>query len=355
MRAFSYFSHLANLAEDVHQNRRRRAHALAGSSPQPGSVAHAFERLAEAGVEASAVREFFADALVSPVLTAHPTEVQRKSILDCEREIVRLLQWRDRSVLTPEELRAMQDGLYRQVLALWQTAMLRLSRLDVKEEIDNGIGYYPRTFLCAIPQLYAAMEAHYAKHCGEVEALPSFFVMGSWIGGDRDGNPNVVAQTLQYANRAQASVALAYYLDEVHRLGAELSLSSRLVKPTAELLALAAAANDTNPHRRDEPYRQALIGVYARLAATARMLAGFEPPLPPHAVMPPYAAAAELAAELDTIRHSLIAHGSQSLADGRLKNLRRLRLPSRDARFETEFRCARGGRRRAAGARRRPR
>ena len=320
VRAFSYFSHLANLAEDVHQNRRRRAHALAGSPPQPGSVAHAFQRLAEAGVPATALRAFFADALVSPVLTAHPTEVQRKSILDCEREIVRLLQWRDRSTLTPDELQAMQDGLYRQVLALWETAMLRLSKLDVNEEVDNGIGYYPRTFLDEIPRIYAAMEAQCAAD-GDA-GLPPFLVMGSWIGGDRDGNPNVVAQTLQYANRAQATVALAHYLGEVHRLGAELSLSSRLVEPTAELLALAARGHDTNPHRRDEPYRQALVGVYARLAATARALAGLEAPRP-HADMPPYATPAELLADLDVIRSSLEAHGSRPIADGRLRTLRR--------------------------------
>jgi phosphoenolpyruvate carboxylase len=324
VRAFSYFSHLANLAEDVHQTRRRRAHALAGSPTQPGSVNHAFERLAAAGVPADRVREFFADALIVPVLTAHPTEVQRKSILDCEREIVRLLKWRDRSTLTPEEEEAMLSGLHRQVLALWQTAMLRLSKLDVKEEIDNGIGYYPRTFLDEIPRLYDGVEAWHAQHCGsEAKPLPAFLTMGSWIGGDRDGNPHVGARTLEYANRAQASVAFAHYLDEVNALGAELSLSSRLVRPTAELLALAAAADDENPHRRDEPYRQALIGIYARLAATARALAGYHPPRAAHGDMPPYAKPAELSADLDVIAASLASHGSETLAEGRLKALRR--------------------------------
>src|ERR1700676_383790 len=158
VRAFSYFSLLANLAEDVHQNRRRRAHAFAGSPPQSGSIAHAFERLRAEGVDGPTLGAFFADALVSPVLTAHPTEVQRKSILDCEREIVRLLQWRDRSALTPDELASMDKGLYRQVLGLWQTAMLRLARLQVKDEIDNGIAYYRYTFLEQIPRLYADLE-----------------------------------------------------------------------------------------------------------------------------------------------------------------------------------------------------
>src|SRR5260221_7611772 len=139
VRAFSYFSHLANLAEDVHQNRRRRAHAFAGSPPQSGSVAHAFDRLREAGVPPAALRAFFADALVSPVLTAHPTEVQRKSILDCEREIVRLLQWRDRVHFTPDEAGEFDRGLYRQVLALWQTPKLPLSKLQGKDQIDKGL------------------------------------------------------------------------------------------------------------------------------------------------------------------------------------------------------------------------
>jgi phosphoenolpyruvate carboxylase len=324
VRAFSYFSLLANLAEDVHQNRRRRAHALAGSPPQSGSVAHAFDRLREAGVDAATLRAFFADGLVSPVLTAHPTEVQRKSILDCEREIVRLLQWRDRGALIPDELAAMQMGLYRQVLGLWQTAMLRVTRLQVKDEIDNGIAYYRYTFLDQIPRIYADVEERYGREFGgAASGVACFLIMGSWIGGDRDGNPFVVAETLQYASRAQAAVALAHHLEEVHQLGAELSLSARLVQPTPELLALAAVAHDTNPHRADEPYRQALVGVYARLAASAAALAGYAPPRPPHAALPPYATPAELAADLDTIAASLATHGSQRLADGRLRELRR--------------------------------
>jgi phosphoenolpyruvate carboxylase len=324
VRAFSYFSLLANLAEDVHQNRRRRAHALAGSPPQSGSVAHAFDRLREAGVDRATLRAFFADALVSPVLTAHPTEVQRKSILDCEREIVRLLQWRDRGALIPDELAAMQMALYRQVLGLWQTAMLRVTRLQVKDEIDNGIAYYRYTFLDQIPRIYADLEERYARDFGGAAAdVACLLIMGSWIGGDRDGNPFVVAETLQYASRAHASVALAHHLEQVHLLGAELSLSARLVQPTPPLLALAAAAHDTNPHRADEPYRQALVGIYARLAASALALAGYAPPRPPHAALSPYATPAELAADLDTLAASLAAHGSQRLADGRLRELRR--------------------------------
>jgi len=323
VRAFSYFSHLANIAEDVHQNRRRRAHAIAGSPPQAGSIAHALDRLRAAGINESALRTVLGQALVSPVLTAHPTEVQRKSILDAEREIARLLQWRDRSTLTPEEDEAMRTGLYRQVLSLWQTAMVRLTTLQVSDEIDNGLAYYRYTFLDEIPRLYTALEDRFAREYGTALAAPPLLRMGSWIGGDRDGNPFVVAETLQYASRAQASLVLLHHLAEVHQLGAELSLSNRLVTPTERLLALAAAAQDPNPHRGDEPYRQALTGIYARLAATARELANCTPPRAPHVVLPSYRAPDEFLADLDVIAESLATHGAEQLAAGRLRLLRR--------------------------------
>ncbi|HVS56162.1 MAG TPA: phosphoenolpyruvate carboxylase, partial [Casimicrobiaceae bacterium] len=323
VRAFSYFSHLVNIAEDVHQNRRRRAHALAGSAPQIGSLLHALERVAQARIGGDALARWFDDALVSPVLTAHPTEVQRKSILDSEREIARLLQWRDRVVLTPDESEGLDTGLYREVLGLWQTSMLRLSKLRVFDEVENGLAYYRYTFLAEVPKLYAVLERSLRQRLGATAELhlPPFLRLGSWIGGDRDGNPNVVAETLQHAIRAQACVAFEHYLDEVHRLGAELSLSTQLVTPTAQLLALAHAGHDINPHRRDEPYRQALIGVYARIAATARSLAQYVPPRTPKAELEPYATPAELVADLSIIRTSLATHGAQLISPGRLDPL----------------------------------
>ncbi len=321
VRAFSYFSHLANLAEDVHQNRRRRAHALSGSPPQRGSVHAALDHLASAGVSADALADWFADALVSPVLTAHPTEVQRKCILDCEREIARLLRWRDRTRLTPDEAADWERDLYRQVLSLWQTAMLRLSKLTVADEIENGLAYYRYTFLAEVPRLHDMIATQLARTFGTVAPLPPFLRMGSWIGGDRDGNPFVVADTLEYATRAQAAVAFEHYLDAIHRLGGELSLSSRLVHPTPALLALAEHAQDHNPHRQDEPYRRALAGVYARVAATAVALTDRPLPRAPHAVLPAYATPEELLADLEVIRTSLATHGAAILATQRLDPL----------------------------------
>src|SRR5689334_22378546 len=158
VRAFSYFSQLANIAEDQHHNRRRRAHLIAGSPPQEGSVALALARAAEEGVGADEIAAFFRSAVISPVLTAHPTEVQRKSILDCQLEIARLLTERDRQQLTPEELVHNEDALRRVVMTLWQTRILREMRLKVSDEIENGLSYYRYTFLHQLPRLYAEIE-----------------------------------------------------------------------------------------------------------------------------------------------------------------------------------------------------
>ena len=320
VRAFSYFSHLANLAEDVHQNRRRRVHALAGSPPQRGSLAAAMAHL-RSRVTPDALAAWFSEALLSPVLTAHPTEVQRKSILDCEREIVRLLSLRDRTVLTPDEIAEWETSLRRQVLALWQTAMLRLSKLTVRDEIENGLAYYRYTFLAEVPKLHESLADVVTHTFGAAVPVPAFLRMGSWIGGDRDGNPFVTAETLEYAIRAQAAVAFDHYLDAVHRLGAELSLSARLVEPTTALARLAEAGGDANPHREDEPYRRALTGVYARLAATSVALSGRAPARAPHATLPAYDSAAALITDLAVIEQSLATHHASLLAERRLKPL----------------------------------
>ncbi|MFO1313418.1 MAG: phosphoenolpyruvate carboxylase [Burkholderiales bacterium] len=318
VRAFSYFSHLSNLAEDVHQNRRQRAQALARAPAPRGSLTATLDRLAQEGVSREDVAEWLAHALVSPVLTAHPTEVQRKSILDCEREIVRLLTLRDRTKLTPQESAAWETDLARQVLSLWQTAMMRLSKLTVRDEVDNGLAYYRYTFLSEVPRLYEAVSEGLERTFGEGLKVPPILRMGSWIGGDRDGNPFVTAETLDYAIRAQAAVAFEHYLEVLHRLGMELSLSSRLVEATPALHALAASGHDTNPHRKDEPYRRAISGVYSRVAATAKELTGRVPGRAPHAELSPYDSPAALIADLAIVHASLASHGSGLLASRRL-------------------------------------
>ncbi|MBE0627073.1 MAG: phosphoenolpyruvate carboxylase, partial [Burkholderiales bacterium] len=323
VRAFSYFLHLLNIAEDRHQKRKRRNWLRAGLPPREGSLARVLAQLDAAGVGAAALQTWLDGALVSPVLTAHPTEVKRKSTLDCEREIARLLERRDREQLLPAEQEELEQELYTWILTMWQTAMLRLTKLRVVDEIDNALSYYRSTFLEQIPKLYAQMERSLAAHTGAARHLPVLLRMGSWIGGDRDGNPNVDAQVLRLAIQRQARLAFAHYLQQVHLLGGELSIAARLVNVTPGLLALADAAGDVSPFRQDEPYRRALIGIYARLAASARALCGYLPPLEAHAPGEPYASSAELGAALRVVADSLANHGSSALAERRLLPLMR--------------------------------
>lgn len=330
VRAFSYFSHLANIAEDQHHNRRRRVHALAGSPPQPGSLAHALQAIDAAGVTGKTLRKFFDEALIVPVLTAHPTEVQRKSILDAEREIARLLAERDLPMTARE--RDQNTALLRaRVTTLWQTRMLRNTRLMVVDEIENALSYYRTCFLRGIPQLMSELEEDIAavfpatrKNKSAPAAstqLAPFFQMGSWIGGDRDGNPNVTADTLEQAASKQSSLILEWYLDEVHALGAELSMSRLMVEASPELLALAEASPDRSEHRADEPYRRALIGIYARLAATCLAVTGQAAPRHPVAAATPYADAQSFGADVQVVIDSLRAYHGVALARTRVDAL----------------------------------
>ena len=325
VRAFSYFSHLANIAEDQHHIRRTRAHLIGGSAPRAGSLAHAIERVFSDGASADDLGAFFSSALISPVLTAHPTEVQRKSILNCQTAIARLLDARDRMALTPEEAEASDAALRRAVLTLWQTRMLRPTKLSVIDEVANGLSYFDSTFLREVPRLYAKVEdtlaGLHAPFAGQ--DWPAFVQIGNWIGGDRDGNPFVTAEVLAQAQLMQSTVALSFYLEELHTLGSQLSLADGLVTPSDALHRLAEASVDRSPHRADEPYRRAIAGMYARLAATHQALLGKPATPPPAGEAPAYADAAALTADLDILHDSLLAHGSAPLTQGRLRQLRR--------------------------------
>ncbi|WP_441998739.1 phosphoenolpyruvate carboxylase [Microvirga sp. 2TAF3] len=325
IRAYSYFSHLANIAEDQHHVRRSRAHAMAASAPREGTIARALKLAREAGVTQSDLQRFFSSALVCPVLTAHPTEVRRKSTIDREMEVAQILAQRDRQRLTPEEIATSEEALRRAILTLWQTSILRRNRLKVIDEVMNGLSYYDYTFFQELPRFYASLEDQLAvmDPLWTTLELPSFLRMGSWIGGDRDGNPFVTADALRQALLLQSRQALGFYLEEINLLGSELSLDGRYVSVSEQLQKLADISPDLSPHRQDEPYRRAISGIYARLAATATALGHGE--VARHAVgeAPAYAGVDELEGDLSTLHRSLMSNGSGTLARGRLRKLRR--------------------------------
>ncbi len=315
VRAFTYFSHLANIAEDVQQNRRRRHHKKSGSAPQPGSLAAAFDHLKLASISGNEIWHCLARANISPTLTAHPTEIKRQSTLDAERAIAKAL------ALDEDDREA---HLHRMILQLWQTAMLRLTKLRVRDEIDNALNYFRASFLSEVPRLTGNTLVALEAHDGTLAQLPAFLKIGMWIGGDRDGNPFVNADTLDYVIDTQSELALSHYLAEVHALGAELAMSSRLVEVSPALNDLAERAGDASRFRVDEPYRRALTGIYSRLAATYRSVTGETTARKPHNPdAAPYVTPDELSDDLEIIAESLAQHGSGVIADARVMPLKR--------------------------------
>jgi phosphoenolpyruvate carboxylase len=325
VRAFTFFSHLANLAEDQHHLRQRLRHERKGHQ-QNGSIARAISRLQTAGVSAAQVARALEQAHVSPVLTAHPTEVQRKSILDAERDIARLLAERD---ALGESIHARTDWgrqigqqqalqIKAKILQIWQTRLLRSNRLTVANEIDNALSYYELTFLREIPRLYLTLEQYLPG-----QNIATFFRMGHWMGGDRDGNPFVNGDTLRLALALQAEVAIRHHLTELHLLGKELSASLQLCPFDDDMQALAHASPDQDVHRQDEPYRKALVAMYARLAATLTELTAGQAAR--HALPPqnPYRQPTELIADLRIIDNSLQRQSADLLASQRLRPLLR--------------------------------
>ena len=289
-------------------------------------MAYALARARTAGVAPARLHAFFADARVVPVLTAHPTEVRRKSTIDRERDVADLLAERDRSPLTGTELKANEAALRRAVLTLWQTSPLRRTRLRVIDEVANGLAYYDYTFLRELPRFYAALEEQLVDEGFRLDGgLPSFLRMGSWIGGDRDGNPYVTDGVLRAALRAQSGRVFRYLSRRTasprRRIVARQPVGQRV---TGARTSSPDGSPDRSANRESEPYRRAITGIYARLAATARALDHLDASAAPGRRRRPLTSTSgKFLADLAVIGESLIANGSAALAAGRLKDLRR--------------------------------
>jgi phosphoenolpyruvate carboxylase len=321
IRAFTTFALLANVAEDIHRERRRAIHTAAGEPPQDSSLAATYRKLDAADLDGATMAEALRGALVAPVITAHPTETRRRTVFDTQHHITALMRLHARGQAQTDEGRSIEAELRREILTLWQTALIRLSRLKISDEIETGLRYYPAAFFEVIPQVNAELRSALQARWPDAGLLIEPMLRpGSWIGGDRDGNPNVTAEVVRLATGLASYTAFAHYFAELHVLEQELSMSARLVQISAELTALADSF--TEPARADEPYRRALRAVHGRLTATGLQILDRRPEHALDLGLPPYATATELLADLDIVDASLRANGSAVLADDRLARLR---------------------------------
>ena len=319
IRAFSYFAMLANIAEDTDHARRRRAAVQSGTPAPAGTLACTIQFVNGAGLDSDAVRKAVGASEVVPVLTAHPTEIRRRTIQSIQTAVAALMAERDRVQMNHVEEAEWRDELWRQIVTLWQTAMLRLAKLRLRDEVNDAMRYFELSLLSQGPMLNAAVNAAFGARPHRERPL---LRIGSWIGGDRDGNPFVTADVLADTFQQQSALALTHHLRELWRLAEELSMSSRLVTAGPAVMQLAEAAGDTSPYRLDEPYRRALRGMHARLAATAHTLIGRVPGNAPIGDRPRYDTPSDLLTDLDVIADALHQHGAHAVANGRLHALR---------------------------------
>ena len=325
IRAFGNFALLANLAEDIHRERRRAIHVRAGDPPQDSSLAATYAKLAAADLSDAQVGAALADATVVPVITAHPTETRRRTVFDAQNRITELMRFRGRTDLTADEDTEVIEAIERQILTLWQTALIRLERLTIQDEIRSGLRYYDASFFDVVPKINTSvrstLQAAYPDAGLSDEPI---LRMGSWIGGDRDGNPYVTGEVVSLATSLAARTAIGHHLSELRLLRQELSMSARLIETSGRLVELAGV--DADDPATDEPFRLALKHIRARLVATAEALFG------PDVLQkedldlidgkPPYADSAELLADLDVVDEALRENRDEAIADDRLLRLR---------------------------------
>lgn len=315
--AVGIFAQILNIAEDVHHERRRLVHEQQGSAAQDGSIAETVRKLQAEQIAQEVVQDVLNHTQVSPVLTAHPTEVQRQAVLVSHRKIRELLPRRE-LCRSADEMGELQREMNIVLLTLWQTSETRHFKLSVQSEIQNGVNIFPRSFFSALPRVYRDMEKHFQAAYPQIR-IPDVLKIGGWIGGDRDGNPFVSAQTLRDAFRHHANTAFHYYRRELDALYQELPLSIRRVNVSDGVLVLSAKTPDTEVARQEEPYRRAVAYVMARMVGKAHELGA---PLGCRfGVGEPYADAAEFLRDLRTLQDSLRNNRSEALANGRIADI----------------------------------
>lgn len=339
VRAFSIYFSLANIAEEAYQHRERRRLVRAEGPLWQGSFDHTIRQFREQGVTADQLQQLLDQLAYIPVFTAHPTEAKRRTVMELLRRIFVTAERLDDPRLSSRERDETHDTLQEQIQILWKTDEVRVHKPEVRDEIRNGIYYFQDSLFEAVPAVYRhlerAVERIYGDDLrpGQTIRVPSFLRFGSWIGGDRDGNPFVTADVTALAMRLQARAALLEYICRVTRLQLVLTHSISLCKPSPALLSsldadqiyFDGAFRASSKRFSSEPYRRKLFIMRYRLE---RNLVAIKEQLQERSgeehLEHGYRSEQELLNELYIIRDSLRSHGDGNIADGELKNLIRL-------------------------------
>jgi phosphoenolpyruvate carboxylase len=333
-RAFGFYFELINLAETNHRKRRRLSHQLSESASstsaiQRGDLRGTLRRLREAGVTAGEAYALLRRVCVSPVFTAHPTEVARRSVMFKRRRISDLLEQLDRIPVPEPQLEALERDLIAEITALWQTDDVRSACPTVRDEIRMALDYYESSLFDTLPVLYgevaSALAAEYpiknaTDSVTNICDLPLLIRFGSWIGGDRDGNPFVTPQATREALAMAHSLLLTHYRRRLQNVFEQLASSTQQVPVSAELTVLLeryltqlrtagqTALEERFPH---ESIRLLIACIMMRLGATPQSAV----PVPANPALSPYTRAADLLSDLTILRNSLVEHSGHRLAE----------------------------------------
>ena len=314
-KAFSTYFELTNLAETNHRKRRRRAAELhAEQPPLPGSFRGTLARMKERGLSADEALAALKRIRVTPVFTAHPTEVSRRTISFKRRRIAHFLERLDRLPLSPSEAEECEAGILAEILSLWQSDEVRLEKPAVTDEIRMGLDYFPLSLFDSLPRVYEEIATSFAAVYGQaipVQILPKVLQFGSWIGGDRDGHPLVNSHCTREALGMARALILRHYVEETSRLADRLSLSVHQCPVSDQLQRALAEYSEKvreeswHRHTAAEQYRSFLGLVLTRLQHTQQN--------PPGDAA--YADADPFLRDLMLVRESLAGHRAEKLAE----------------------------------------
>jgi phosphoenolpyruvate carboxylase len=340
VRAFSSYFKLVNVAEESFAHRNRRRMLSHGMPLWEGSFGHTIGDFKAQGLSADALQEMVNRLHYAPVFTAHPTEARRRAVMESMRRIFLICDQLYSPILGMNEQRELEVKLAAEIQVMWRTDELRSAKLEVRDEVRNGLYYVRESLFEAVPKAYLFFEKALRKHYG-VNAdgvapisVPSFIRFGSWIGGDRDGNPFVTADVTEWTVHTQMEAALDEYRERVRELRQTLTHSIDWCTPSAQMMERLGEYEDEFGEQvfrgtavqiySREPYRRMAAMMLARLDANlsyVHQCLADVPSFTPHIA---YENAAEFLADLYLLRDSLISHGDRIVAQQQLQALIRL-------------------------------